>query len=190
MFNTCVKVLLVAVLPRYCRRKEVPMAEKTQKKAPAKKTAAKKSTGSKAQAKKTTSKTKAAPKVETVAKNDDVLDQVIDKAKGAAYTAVGFGIMATAKAQSTVRDVRDAIQKGAAGDLVDRVTDGADQITDTVVDSVRKADTHVEAVIAQFEKRIEAYEEQLPGRTAELVKRARTTGQEARGKVRARVFAS
>ena len=83
---------------------------------------------------------------------------------------------------TTILSVRKGGRVVLAGD--GQVSMGA-----TIVKSnARKADHRVESVINSVEKRVEVYERQLPGKTRDLVQRARTTGQDARGKVRAKVF--
>jgi hypothetical protein len=146
------------------------------------KAAPKKTAAPKASAKKATTATP---------KNEDVVEQAVEMAKGAAYTAVGFGIMAFGKAQVTAREVREAITKNTS-DMANRewVDGQVEKISETVKTNARKVDHRVESVIHDVEKRVEVYERQLPGKTRDLVQRARTTGQDARGKVRAKVFAA
>jgi hypothetical protein len=120
----------------------------------------------------------------------DKIEQVITRAKDVAYTAVGFGIMATAKIQSTARELCGTVNSASPVKDEQRewLDEQVDRVAEAVLSSARKADVRVEAVLAKVEKKLESYEEQLPGKTGAVLRKARTTGQEAREKVRAKVF--
>ena len=122
----------------------------------------------------------------TVSKSDgDFFDEMIDRAKDTAYTAVGFGVMAVNKTQGLVREVSNGLNSpksdGEGAGTVSR-------IADALLSGVRKADHHVEGVITKVEKTVETYEVQLPDQARDLVRKARVTGQETRSKVRAKVL--
>lgn len=122
----------------------------------------------------------------TASKSDsDFFDEMIDRAKDTAYTAVGFGVMAVNKTQGLVREVSNGLNPsksdGEGAGTVGR-------IADALVSGVRKADHHIEGVITKVEKTVETYEVQLPDQARDLVKKVRVTGQETRSKVRSKVL--
>ena len=99
--------------------------------------------------------------------------EAMAKARDTANTAIGFGIMGAAKIQSRVKALFDNLPAESKA---------------KVKDFVVKADTQVEALIVKAEEAVASAEEHLPDRAASVVRKARETGSDVRGKIRDKVL--
>ena len=101
--------------------------------------------------------------------------EMASKAKDTANTAIGFGLMGAAKIQRQAK----AFFEKLPSESQTRVKDFALQ-----------ADSRVEALISKVEEAVATAEGRLPERAAEVVRKARETGTEVRGKIRDKVIPS
>lgn len=101
--------------------------------------------------------------------------EVAAKAKDAAHTAIGFGLMGAAKAQSQAKSLMERLPAESKSKAKDFAT---------------KADGHVETLITKVEEVVASAEEHLPDRAAMLVRKARETGSDFRGKLREKMVAT
>jgi len=113
-----------------------------------------------------------------------------EKAKGAAYTVVGLGVMGINKAQAGARQLVVTVKSKDLSQHVTSIKSHAGTVAKATTNSVAKADKHVEATITKVEDRIQPYEQKLPTQARDLVKKAHDTGRETRAKVRAKVFSA
>ena len=125
-----------------------------------------------ATARKTAEKAKAAAQAAAPTSAKDAAD----KAKGAAYTVVGLGVMGFTKAQAGARSL--------VGTLHPK------DLSETLKGGVQKVDAGLETAITKVEGAFEPMAEKLPEQARSLVKKAQDTGREARAKVRSKVVSS
>ena len=113
-----------------------------------------------------------------------------EKAKSAAYTVVGLGVMGINKAQAGARQLKVTVTSKDLGEHVETLKAHAGQVAKATTGTAAKADKHVESAITKVEERIKPFEQKLPAQARELVQKAHDTGRETREKVRAKVFSS
>jgi hypothetical protein len=114
----------------------------------------------------------------------------VDKAKGAAYTVVGLGVMGLSKAQASARQLASSVTSKDLAEHVTSLKGHAEHVAKATGETAAKAEKHVEATITKVEEHMEPYEQKLPAQARDLVKKAHETGRETRAKVRAKVFSS
>ena len=129
--------------------------------------------------KNTAAKAKAAAQAATPTSAKDAAD----KAKDAAYTVVGLGVLGFNKAQAGARQLVTAVKSKDLNGHVSTIKEQAGSVA-------KKADEQFEAVITKVEEKTQPLEEKLPEQARNLVKKAQDTGRDTRAKVRAKVFSS
>jgi hypothetical protein len=127
----------------------------------------------------------AADKVrETVATNE-----LAQKAKDAAYTIVGLGVMGAQKATATTKQAAKQLRGEDASVTID--VDGLKVRSKDATDSARrqfaKVDEILVGAIARLEDALSPLEEKLPGSARETVQRAKVVGKGLHAQMRVKV---
>lgn len=94
-----------------------------------------------------------------------LVDEIMDRARDAAYVAVGFGILSFQRAQRRRRDL--ARRAGAFDDPVGRVSGG-------MASGAQQLGEWLESTAALVDSQLRPLEAQLPEPARELVSKART----------------
>ena len=111
-----------------------------------------------------------------------------EKAKSAAYTVVGLGVMGAAKVQSGAKHLAESVRSKDLGEHVSTLKDQAGKVAKATTETAQKADQHLESVITKAEERLAPLGDRLPDQARDLVRRAQDTGRETRAKVRSTIF--
>jgi hypothetical protein len=109
---------------------------------------------------------------------NELTKEVTNFARDAAYVVVGLGVLGLQRAQVQRVELQNRLTKELSfEDRLSEVRDGVTQRAKTI-------DEIVESAVRFIESSLEPLEQQLPGATRELAKKAHEQAREVRGRIR------
>jgi hypothetical protein len=123
------------------------------------------------------------PQLSDITDLNEVTKEVANFARDAAYVVVGLGVLGFQRAQVQRVELQNRLNKG----FNFTPEKGLSDVRNVVNRQVRTIDEIVEGAVKFIESSLEPLEEQLPGATKELAKKAHEQAREVRGRIRSLV---